>query len=203
MLKSLLNEQEISFPGVPSKQVLQQLVDKLNSEKNTNDYEFILYPSTGPNGTVLEMGYMKLIMNKELNFEKNALVDDYQLANLNRILHNTKQTEAHEVLFVFNDENSLRASILQQVPATNRCSRRPILFKLDVATEIFEQIYEYLHDNPILFIIEQLKYWAAAYQGLDDSSYEELANSKFVEYALAKAQHDFAELKLVIEAANI
>lgn len=203
MLKSLLNEQEIAFPDIPPKQVLQQLVDRLNSEKSTNDYEFIVPPTSGPNGIDLEMGYMKLIIKKELNFEKNALVDDYQLANLNRILHNTKQTEAHEVLFVFNDENHLRASILQQVPATNRCNRRPILIKLDMATEIFDQIYEYLRDNPILFIIERLKYWAAAYQGLDDTSFEELANSKFVEYALAKAQHDFAELKLVIEAANI
>lgn len=203
MLKSLLTEQEVTFPDIPPKQVLQQLVDRLNSEKNTNDYKFIVYTTKGPDGTDLEMGYMKLIMNKELNFEKNALIDDHQLSNLNRILHNLKQTEAHEVLFVFNDENSLRASILQQVPATNRCSRRPILIKLDVATEIFNQIYEYLCDNPILFIIEQLKFWAAAYQGLDDSSYEELANSKFVEHALAKAQHDFAELKLIIEAANI
>lgn len=146
---------------------------------------------------------MKLIMLKELNFEKNALIDDYQLSNLNRILHNVKQTESHEVLFVFNDESNLRVSILQQSPTTNRCNRRPIIFRLDMATEIFKQIYEYLYDNPILFIIEKLKYWAAAYQGLDDSSYEELANSKFVEHALTKAQRDFAELKLVIEAANI
>lgn len=203
MLKSLLNEQEIRFPEVPPKQVLQQLVDKLNSEKNTNDYEFIIYPTKGPDGTDLGMGYMKLIMKKDLNFEKNALVDEYQLMHLNRILHNTKQTESHEVLFVFNDENSLRISVLQQSPKTNRCNRRPILVKLDVATEIFKQIYEYLSDNPILFIIEQLRYWAAAYQGLDNDDYEELANSKFVEHALLKAQRDFAELKLVIEAANI
>lgn len=146
---------------------------------------------------------MKLIMLKKLKFEKNELIDDYQLSNLNRILSNIKQTEKHEVLFVVNDENNLRASILQQVPATNRCNRRPIIFRLDMATEIFKQIYEYLYDNPILFIIEKLKYWAVAYNELVDSSYKELANSKFVEHALAKAQRDFAELKLVIEAANI
>lgn len=146
---------------------------------------------------------MKLIMLKKLKFEKNELIDDYQLSDLNRILSNIKQTEKHEVLFVVNDENNLRASILQQVPATNRCNRRPIIFRLDMATEIFKQIYEYLYDNPILFIIEKLKYWAAAYQGLDDFSYEELANSEFVEHTLSKAQRDFAELKLVIEAANI
>lgn len=118
-------------------------------------------------------------------------------------MQNVKQTEKHEVSFIFNDKNTLRASILQQIPAINRCNRKPIIFSIDMATEIFNQIYEYLHDNPILFIIEQLKYWAVAYQGLDDFSYEELANSKFVEHALAKAQRDFAELKLVIEAANI
>lgn len=203
MLKSLLNEQEVTFPNVPSRQVLQQLVDRLNSEKNINDYEFIVDDQKDPNGTRVNLGFMKLIMLKELNFEKNELIDDYQLSNLNRILHNTKQTEAHAVTFAFNDENNLRVSILQQSPATNRCNRRPIIVKLDMATEIFKQIYEYLYDNPILFIIEQLKYWAAAYQGLDDDSYEELANSEFVEHALLKAKRDFAELKLVIEAANI
>lgn len=203
MLKSLLNEQEVMFPNVHSRQVLQQLVDRLNSEKNTNDYEFIVDNQRDPNGTRVNLGFMKLIMLKELNFEKNELIDDYQLSNLNRILHNTKQTEAHTVTFAFNDENNLRVSILQQSPATNRCNRRPIIVKLDMATEIFKQIYEYLYDNPILFIIEQLKYWAAAYQGLDDDSYEELANSEFVEHALLKAKRDFAELKLVIEAANI
>ena len=202
MLKSLLNEQEITFPNVPSRHTLQSLVDKLNSEKNTNDYEFIVHPIKNSNDIDLEMGYMKLIMNKELNFEKNALIDNYQLSTLNRILHNTKQTEKHEVLFVFNDENNLRASILQLI-AANRCSKRPILIKLDMATEIFKQIYKYLADNPILFIIEKLKYWAVAYNELVDSSYEELANSEFVEHELAKAQRDFAELKLVIEAANI
>ena len=203
MLKSLLNEQEVTFPNVPPRQVLQSLVDRLNSEKNTNDYAFIVNDQRDASGTRVNLGYMKLVMLKELNFEKNELVDDYQLSNLNRILHNTKQTENHEVLFVFNDESRLRATILQQIPATNRCNRRPILFNIDVATEIFKQIYEYLADNPILFIIEQLKYWAAAYQGLEDTSYEELANSEFVEHALLKAQRDFAELKLVIEAANI
>lgn len=203
MLKSLLNEQEVTFPNVPQKQVLQRLVDRLNSEKNTNDYEFIVDDHKDATGVRINLGYMKLVMLKELNFEKNELVDDYQLSNLNRILHNTKQTEAHTVTFVFENESNLRVSILQQSPATNRCNRRPIIVKLDMATEIFKQIYEYLYDNPILFIIEQLKYWAVAYQDLDDSSYEELANSKFVEHALAKAQRDFAELKLVIEAANI
>lgn len=203
MLKSLLNEQEVTFPNVPQKQVLQRLVDKLNSEKNTNDYEFIVDDHKGPTGARINLGYMKLVMLKELNFEKNELVDDYQLSNLNRILHNAKQTENHEVLFIFENESNLRVSILQQSPATNRCNRRPIIVKLDMATEIFKQIYEYLHDNPILFIIEQLKYWAAAYQDLDDDSYEELANSEFVEHALLKAKRDFAELKLVIEAANI
>ena len=203
MLKSLLNEQEVTFPNVPSKQVLQSLVDRLNNEKNTNDYAFIVDDQRDVSGTRVNLGYMKLVMLKELNFEKNELVDDYQLSNLNRILHNTKQTENHEVLFVFNDESRLRATILQQIPATNRCNRRPILFNIDAATEIFKQIYEYLADNPILFIIEQLKYWAAAYQGLEDTNYEELANSEFVEHALLKAQRDFAELKLVIEAANI
>lgn len=146
---------------------------------------------------------MKLIMLKKLKFEKNELIDDYHLSELNRILSNIKQTENHEALFVFNDKDSLRVGILQQSPTTNRCNRRSIIIKLDMATEIFKQIYEYLADNPILFIIEQLKYWAAAYQGLDDFSYEELANSEFVEHALSKAQRDFAELKLVIEAANI
>ena len=203
MLKSLLNEQEVTFPNVQPRQVLQQLVDRLNSEKNTNDYEFIVDDQSDVNGTRINLGYMKLIMLKKLKFEKNELIDDYQLSDLNRILSNIKQTEKHEVLFVVNDENNLRASILQQVPATNRCNRRPIIFRLDMATEIFKQIYEYLADNPILFIIEQLKYWAAAYQDLDDFSYEELAKSEFVEHALAKAQRDFAELKLVIEAANI
>lgn len=203
MLKSLLNEQEVTFPNVPPRQVLQQLVDRLNSEKNTNDYEFIVDDQRDPNGTRINLGYMKLIMLKKLKFEKNELIDDYQLYNLNRILSNTKQTERHEVLFVFNDKDNLRVSIIQQSPTTNRCNRRPIIIKLDMATEIFKQIYEYLNDNPILFIIEQLKYWAAAYQGLDDFSYEELAKSEFVEQALTKAQRDFAELKLVIEAANI
>lgn len=203
MLKSLLNEQEVTFPNVPPRQVLQQLVDGLNSEKNTNDYEFIVDDQRDPNGTRINLGYMKLIMLKKLKFEKNELIDDYQLYNLNRILSNTKQTERHEVLFVFNDKDNLRVSIIQQSPTTNRCNRRPIIIKLDMATEIFKQIYEYLNDNPILFIIEQLKYWAAAYQGLDDFSYEELAKSEFVEQALTKAQRDFAELKLVIEAANI
>ena len=42
MLKSLLNEQEVTFPNVQPRQALQQLVDRLNSEKNTNDYEFIV-----------------------------------------------------------------------------------------------------------------------------------------------------------------
>lgn len=203
MLKSLLNEQEVTFPNVPPRQVLQQLVDRLNSEKNTNDYEFIVDDQRDPNGTRINLGYMKLIMLKKLKFEKNELIDDYQLSDLNRILSNIKQTERHEVLFVFNDKDNLRVSIIQQSPTTNRCNRRPIIVKLDMATEIFKQIYEYLADNPILFIIEQLKYWAAAYQGLDDYSYEELAKSEFVEHALTKAQRDFAELKLVIEAANI
>lgn len=203
MLKSLLNEQEVTFPNVQPRQVLQQLVDRLNSEKNTNDYEFIVDDQSDVNGTRINLGYMKLIMLKKLKFEKNELIDDYQLSDLNRILSNIKQTEKHEVLFVVNDENNLRASILQQVPATNRCNKRPIIFRLDMATEIFKQIYEYLADNPILFIIEQLKYWAAAYQDLDDFSYEELAKSEFVEHALVKAKRDFAELKLVIEAANI
>jgi len=203
MLKSLLNEQEVTFPNVPPRQVLQSLVDRLNNEKNTNDYEFIVDDQSDVNGTRINLGYMKLIMLKKLKFEKNELIDDYQLSDLNRILSNIKQTEKHEVLFIVNDENNLRASILQQVPATNRCNRRPIIFRLDMATEIFKQIYEYLADNPILFIIEQLKYWAAAYQDLDDFSYEELAKSEFVEHALVKAKRDFAELKLVIEAANI
>lgn len=203
MLKSLLNEQEISFPDVPPRPVLQGLVDRLNSEKNTNDYAFIVDDQSTANGTRINLGYMKLIMLKQLKFEKNELIDDDQLYNLNRILSNTKQTENHEALFVFENESNLRVSILQQSPITNRCIRRPIIIKLDMATEIFKQIYEYLADNPILFIIEQLKYWAAAYQGLDDSSYEELANSEFVEQALVKAKRDFAELKLVIEAANI
>lgn len=203
MLKSLLNEQEVTFPNVPPRQVLQQLVDKLNSEKNTNDYEFIVDDQRDVSGTRVNLGYMKLIMLKKLNFEKNELIDNDQLYNLNRILDNTKQTENHEVLFVFENESNLRVSILQQSPTTNRCNRRPIIIKLDMATEIFKQIYEYLADNPILFIIEQLKYWAAAYQGLDDYTYEELAHSEFVEHALVKAKRDFAELKLVIEAANI
>ena len=203
MLKSLLNEQEVTFPNVPPRQVLQQLVDRLNSEKNTNDYEFIVDDQSDVNGTRINLGYMKLIMLKKLKFEKNELIDDYQLSDLNRILSNIKQTEKHEVLFVFENESNLRVSIIQQSPTTNRCNRRPIIIKLDMATEIFKQIYEYLVDNPILFIIEQLKYWAAAYQGLDDFSYEELAKSEFVEHALSKAQRDFAELKLVIEAANI
>lgn len=200
MLKSLLNEQEVTFPNASLRRMLQSLVDRLNSEKNTNDYEFIVDDT---NYTRINLGYMKLIINKKLNFEKNELVDDNQLHNLNRILQNVKQTEKHEVSFIFNDKNTLRASILQQIPDINRCNRKPIIFSVDMATETFKQIYEYLHDNPILFIIEQLKYWAVAYQGLDDYSYEELANSEFVEYALAKAQRDFAELKLVIEAANI
>ena len=203
MLKSLLNEQEVTFPNVPPRQVLQQLVDSLNSEKNTNDYEFIVDDQRDVNGTRINLGYMKLIMLKKLKFEKNELIDDDQLYNLNRILGDTKQTEKHEVLFVFENESNLRVSIIQQSPTTNRCNRRPIIIRLDMATEIFKQIYEYLADNPILFIIEQLKYWAAAYQGLDDFSYEELAKSEFVEHALLKAQRDFAELKLVIEAANI
>jgi hypothetical protein len=203
MLKSLLNEQEVTFPNVPPRQVLQQLVDRLNSEKNTNDYEFIVDDQSDVNGTRINLGYMKLIMLKKLKFEKNELIDDYQLSNLNKILSNIKQTEKHEVLFVFENENNLRVSIIQQSPTTNRCNRRPIIIKLDMATEIFKQIYEYLADNPILFIIEQLKYWAVVYQGLDDFSYEELAKSEFVEHALLKAQRDFAELKLVIEAANI
>lgn len=203
MLKSLLNEQEIMFPNVPQRQVLQQLVDRLNSEKNTNDYEFIIDDNKGATGARINLGFMKLIMLKELNFDKNELINDYQLSKLNRILHNTKQTEAHTVTFAVNDENNLRVSILQQSPDINKCVRIPILVKLDASTEIFKQIYVYLYDNPILFIIERLKYWAVAYQGLDDFSYEELANSKFVEHALAKAQRDFAELKLVIEAASI
>lgn len=37
MLKSLLNEQEITFPNVPQRQVLQQLVDRLNSENCVED----------------------------------------------------------------------------------------------------------------------------------------------------------------------
>lgn len=200
MLKSLLNEQEVTFHNASLRRMLQSLVDRLNSEKNTNDYEFIVDDT---NYTRINLGYMKLIINKKLNFEKNELVDDNQLYNLNRILQNVKQTEKHEVSFIFNDKNTLRASILQQIPDINRCNRKPIIFSVDMATETFKQIYEYLHDNPILFIIEQLKYWAVAYQGLDDYSYEELANSEFVEHALAKAQRDFAELKLVIEAANI
>lgn len=203
MLKSLLTEQEVKFPNSPSTQVLQQLVYKLNSEKNTHDYEFIVEDLRDVNGKHIHLGYMKLVMLKELNFEKNELVDDSQLSDLNRILHYSEQIESRTVTFAFNDENSLRVSILQQTPDLNKCVRRPLIVKLDMATEIFKQIYEYLSDNPILFISEQLKYWAAVYQGLDDSSYEELANSKFVEHALAKAQHDFAELKLVIEAANI
>lgn len=203
MLKSLLNEQEVTFPNVPPRQVLQQLVDRLNSEKNTNDYEFIVDDQRDVNGTRINLGYMRLIILKKLKFEKNELIDDDQLYNLNRILSNTKQTENHEALFVFENENNLRVSIIQQSPTTNRCNRRPVIIKLDMATEIFKQIYEYLVDNPILFIIEQLKYWATAYQGLDDFSYEELAKSEFVEHALLKAQRDFAELKLVIEAANI
>ena len=203
MLKSLLNEQEVTFPNVPPRQVLQQLVDRLNSEKNTSDYEFIVDDQSDVNGTRINLGYMKLIMLKKLKFEKNELIDDYQLSELNRILSNIKQTEKHEVLFVFENESNLRVSIIQQSPTTNRCNRRPIIIKLDMATELFKQIYEYLADNPILFIIEQLKYWAAAYQGLDDFSYDELAKSEFVEHALLKAQRDFAELKLVIEAANI
>lgn len=203
MLKSSLNEQEITFPNAPPRQVLQQLVDRLNSEKNTNDYEFIVDDQRNIDDTHINLGYMKLIMLKKLKFEKNELIDDYQLLELNRILSNIKQTEKHEVLFVFNDKDNLRVSIIQQSPTTNRCNRRPIIIKLDMATEIFKQIYEYLADNPILFIIEQLKYWAAAYQGFDDFSYEELAKSEFVEHALLKAQRDFAELKLVIEAANI
>lgn len=200
MLKSLLNEQEVTFHNASLRRMLQSLVDRLNSEKNTNDYEFIVDDT---NYTRINLGYMKLIINKKLNFEKNELVDDNQLHNLNRILQNVKQTEKHEVSFIFNDKNTLRASILQQIPAINRCNRKPIIFSIDMATEIFKQIYEYLHDNPILFIIEQLKYWAVAYKELDDSSYEELAKSEFVEHALAKAQRDFDELKLVIEAANI
>ena len=174
MLKSLLNEQEITFPNASLRRMLQSLVDRLNSEKNTNDYEFIVDDT---NYTRINLGYMKLIINKKLNFEKNELVDDNQLHNLNRILQNVKQTEKHEVSFIFNDENTLRASILQQIPAINRCNRKPIIFSIDMATEIFKQIYEYLHDNPILFVIEQLKYWAVAYKELDDSSYEELAKS--------------------------
>ena len=117
MLKSLLNEQEVTFPNASLRRMLQSLVDRLNSEKNTNDYEFIVDDT---NYTRINLGYMKLIINKKLNFEKNELVDDNQLHNLNRILQNVKQTEKHEVSFIFNDENTLRASILQQIPFHQR-----------------------------------------------------------------------------------
>lgn len=66
----------------------------LNSEKNTNDYEFIIDDNKGATGARINLGFMKLIMLKELNFDKNELINDYQLSKLNRILHNTKQTEA-------------------------------------------------------------------------------------------------------------
>ena len=66
MLKSLLNEQEVTFPNVPPRQVLQQLVDKLNSEKNTNDYEFIVDDQRDVNGTRINLGYMRLLIKKKL-----------------------------------------------------------------------------------------------------------------------------------------
>ena len=60
MLKSLLNEQEVTFHSASLRRMLQSLVDRLNNEKNTNDYEFIVDDT---NYTRINLGYMKLIIN--------------------------------------------------------------------------------------------------------------------------------------------
>lgn len=202
MLKSLLNEQEVTFPNVPPRQVLQQLVDKLNSEKNTNDYEFIVDDQRDVNGTRINLGYMRLLIKKKLTFEKNSISVDEDLWELNRMLNDSTATEKHDVLFVVNDANTLRASILQD-SQYNKCSRRPVIFKTEMATEMFKEIYEYLSSNPILFILDQFRYWAVAYQGLDDFNFEAILKSEYVEQAIAKAKRDYSELKLMIEASNI
>ena len=126
MLKSLLNEQEVTFHNASLRRMLQSLVDRLNSEKNTNDYEFIVDDT---NYTRINLGYMKLIINKKLNFEKNELVDDNQLHNLNRILQNVKQTEKHEVSFIFNDKKWSCYLLCQTISFAYGCKRRWISYQ--------------------------------------------------------------------------
>lgn len=206
MLKSYVNEQEVTFPNVPPRQVLNDFVAQLNREKNTDDYEFVVDDQTDPNGVRVNLGHMRLVMKKDFAFfEKNPLAEDEDIYLLNRLLtykDGDRGFERRYVLFVLNYENTIRASILHY-GQYHKCRREPFIFSRDMSTEVFRAIYDYLANNQILFIIDQLSYWAAAYEGLDDYSYRNALNSEFVQHLLSKAQRDFAELKLIIEAANL
>ena len=176
----------------------QEMVDILNQTKKSDKYDFSV------NAQFKDI--MLLNFKKIPTFEKNDLADEYLIRHLNDIVANDNRIRRN-IMFTQSSNNDTIAHItLAYADTVRKTGAWDIAIDVanESASEIFDAVYEYYANNPIIMIIDRLNYWAVAYQCTDFAEeYEQLPKHPYVKQQMTKAMQDFRDLLLIIQASSL
>ncbi len=174
------------------------IVDTLNQNNKSNNYEFIIDKR--------DNDIMRMRFKTIPTFEKNELVSKDVVRHLNDIV---KYDDRINRTIAFINSGSVENAISVYIAYITdynigKTGSWNLRFDIEKANDIFDEIYKYYAENPIIMIIDRLRYLAVAYQGTDfEEDYEQLVEHKYIKQSLVKAVQGFKDLLLIIEASSI